>query len=80
MYRPYVVPSQPRFSLGHKMYSNQSLYDGYYGPPGIKGPHCGNNVDEREIAMIRMVGLVCMVVIFKTRVIILIDIDSDVLD
>ena len=31
-------------------------YDGYYGPPGVTGPHYGSVVDEREMAMIRMAG------------------------
>lgn len=56
MYRPYVaqpmVPGQPGLSLGHGMYP----YDGYYGPPGVTGPHYGSAVDEREMAMIRMAG------------------------
>lgn len=60
MYRPYVaqpmVPGQPGLSRGHGMYSNQLPYDGYYGPPGVTGPHYGSAVDEREMAMIRMGG------------------------
>lgn len=56
MYRPYVaqpmVPGQPGLSLGQGMYP----YDGYYGPPGVTGPHYGSAVDEREMAMVRMGG------------------------
>ena len=60
MHRPYVVqpmvPGQPGLSLAHGMYSNQLPCDGFYGPPGVAGPHYGSVVDGREMAMIRMSG------------------------
>lgn len=60
MYRPCVaqpmVPGQPGLSRGHGMYSNQLPYDGYYGPPGVTGPHYGSAMGEREMAMVRMGG------------------------
>lgn len=60
MYRPHVaqpmVPGHPGLSHTHGMYSNQLPYDGYYGPPGVTGPHYGSAIDEREMAMVRMGG------------------------
>ncbi|KAH9315033.1 hypothetical protein KI387_023660, partial [Taxus chinensis] len=59
MYGPYVaqpmVAGRPGVPLGHSMYPNQLPFDGYYGPPGVPGSKYGN-LDEREMAMMRMGG------------------------
>eukprot|EP00252_Welwitschia_mirabilis_P006696 TRINITY_DN17590_c0_g1_i1.p1 TRINITY_DN17590_c0_g1~~TRINITY_DN17590_c0_g1_i1.p1 ORF type:complete len:1804 (+),score=395.43 TRINITY_DN17590_c0_g1_i1:250-5661(+) len=50
-----VIPAQPGLPLPHGMYGNQMRYDGYYGAPVLAGPHYGNAIDERDLAM-RMGG------------------------